>query len=293
MKPSIDLLKANARGNSEITEALNAAPIKPKVWDPEFIDDLFAGIFAEAITEYDLPHNLYFAIADRLKEGLYKGFGGTLKDFKVDTKDFELLSELRENIFMFSAAKVFSQVREMTDALTNDSGTVRSFSEFKKEASKIFEEHNVNYLKTEFSTAIASGQAGAKWNDIITNKDLLPYLRITVVEDANTTEICEPLDGITLPIENDFWDLYYPPNHWGCRSTVEQLDEQDAGKLSGKEDTDRAEKHADEHGMQDIFKMNVGKDGYVFKEDHPYFQVEPKDRDFAKDNFGLEIPDKD
>jgi hypothetical protein len=45
--------------------------------------------------------------------------------------------------------------------------------------------------------------------------------------------------------------------------------------------------------MSDVFKMNAGKDRYVFSPEHPYFQVEPKDRDFGKNNFGLSIPDSD
>jgi hypothetical protein len=37
--------------------------------------------------------------------------------------------------------------------------------------------------------------------------------------------------------------------------------------------------------------MNPGKDGYIFSPDHPYFDVAPKDREFAKENFGLPIPE--
>ena len=116
---------------------------------------------------------------------------------------------------------------------------------------------------------------------------------MSVVEDDNTSEICEPLDDICLPVDDDFWDEFYPPNHFNCRSTVEQLDEFDGKKaLSSKDDVDEAEKHADKH-MQDIFRMNVGKDGVVFKEDHPYFIVPKEDKPFAQKNFGLDIPDED
>jgi hypothetical protein len=45
--------------------------------------------------------------------------------------------------------------------------------------------------------------------------------------------------------------------------------------------------------MQPIFKMNVGLDKVVFSDKHPYFDVEPKDKKFARNNFDLPIPAKD
>ena len=45
--------------------------------------------------------------------------------------------------------------------------------------------------------------------------------------------------------------------------------------------------------MDDMFKMNSGRDGYVFKEDHPYFDVAKGDKEFARRNFDLKIPSKD
>ena len=45
--------------------------------------------------------------------------------------------------------------------------------------------------------------------------------------------------------------------------------------------------------MDDTFKMNTGKDGYIFKEDHPYFSVPKADVEFAQNNFGLPLPAKD
>jgi hypothetical protein len=115
-------------------------------------------------------------------------------------------------------------------------------------------------------------------------------LRLSVVEDDNTSDICEPLDGITLPVDDPFWDEYYPPNHFRCRTTVEQLEE-DANP-SSKAEVAEAVEHADKE-MDDVFKMNVGKDKVVFNEDHPYFEVPPNDRRFAANNFDLPIPGDD
>jgi SPP1 gp7 family putative phage head morphogenesis protein len=250
------------------------------------INQLIKGVYRGDVDTDNLPEDLYFAIANALKQSLYEGFGGTIEDF--EGKPLALLKELRENIYMFSGAKTYQQVGEMTQAVADENGKV-PFKEFFEKAKSIYNEYNVYYARTEQDTAFASAQQGAKWIDIVEQSNVLPYLQMSVVEDVNTTEICQPLEGITLPVNDPFWDTYYPPNHWNCRSTVLQLDE---ATVSSKSDVAHAEKHADED-MQDVFKMNVGKDGYVFSPDHPYYDVQKKDIAYAQNNFNLPIPEDD
>lgn len=251
------------------------------------IRKLLETIHGGKVDPYNLPEDLYYATAEVLKKGLGMGFG---TDFDMmPEKDLQLLDELTDNIYMFSAAKTYQQVRDMTDALTDDDGKVRTFREFKQAAGKIFEQYNENYLSAEYDTAIASGQAGVQWNNIYRQRKTLPFLKMSVVEDANTSDICEPLDGITLPVEDPFWDIYYPPNHFRCRTTVQQLDQEDA-TVSSTDQVDKAKEHADQE-MSDVFRMNVGKEKVVFNREHPYFTNVPKaDRGYASENFDLPIP---
>lgn len=248
----------------------------------QLLEDIHGG----KVNPHNLPEGLYEKTADVLKTGLLEGFGGDIAI--LGDRDLELMEELTENIYHFSAAKTYQQVRDMTDALFDDEGQLRRWADFKEMADKIFGQYNENWLRAERDTAIASGQSGVRWNRIEAEKDTLPMLRMSVVEDQNTSEICAPLDGITLPVDDPFWSEYYPPNHYNCRSTVEQLE--DGVAVSSKEVVASATKHADED-MDDSFKMNVGKDRVVFSDEHPYFEVEPKDRGFAADNFGLPWPD--
>ena len=248
------------------------------------IEDLLKGVFAGDITKENLPVDLYQSIAQFLEKGLLSGAGGPITSF--DGKDLDLIQELRTNIYMFSAAKTYQEVRGMTDLLYNEDDKVKPFDEFFEDARALYNNYNVNYAQTEYNTAVASGQMGVRWNQIEADKDVLPLLKMTVVEDAQTTEICEPLDGITLPVNDPFWDEFYPPNHWNCRSTVLQLDE---GDISSKAEVDKAKEHAEED-MQDVFRMNVGKDEIVFSPDHPYFKVPREDKELAKRNFDLPMP---
>ena len=165
------------------------------------INNLLDGIFDGSITEFDLPLDYYNAVVDYLKQGLYKGFGSDLAS--ATGKDLELLIELRDNVYMFGAAKTYNEVKEIS-ALLTDGENVRTFAEFKAEAMKVYETYNVDYLKTEYNTAIGQGTMAAKWNEIEKNKDILPLLQYSAIGDA--CDICEPLDGMIAEVNDPVWD---------------------------------------------------------------------------------------
>jgi len=251
----------------------------------KFLDLLVEGIYNGEITDVDLPEGLYLAIADYLKRGLYKGFEYTIDD--VPPEDLSLLTELRENIYMFSGAKTYQQVREMTDHLTDSEGNVRSFAQFKELVKGTFELYNDTWLRTEYETAIGQAQSAAKWSKIERDKDVLPLLQYNAVGDENTCDICGPLNGIIAPVGDPIWGKIAPINHYNCRCLLEQLDK---GKVTG----DRGpivdgvlEK------MNPIWQFNPGKEGVVFSEKHPYFSVPKGVVKLAQENFNLPIPETD
>lgn len=250
----------------------------------EYIIALLKGIYEGTITEQDLPESLYYAIADYLKNGVYKGFGDTIES--ASESDLPLLEDLRDNIYMFSAAKTYQQVKEMTEALTDEDGVFKPFNEFKKDAQGIFDTYNKDYLKTEYDTAIGQSQNASKWLQIEKEKDVLPYLEYSTIGDA--CDICAPLNGFTAKVDDPIWDTIMPMNHFNCRCIVEQLPEEEATETEDRSAAEGAMKE-----MSDVFKMNPGKDGYVFKPDHPYFTVPKADRELAQKNFNLPIPKKD
>jgi SPP1 gp7 family putative phage head morphogenesis protein len=250
------------------------------------IEDLLRAIYDGTITTDQLPEDLYHAIAEHLVEGLYKGFGGTLADFTGPSQ--ELLNELRESVYMFSGAKTYQAINDIS--LIKDDQTIKGFREFRDEALKVYDQYNVNWLQTEYSTAIGQAQNAVRWDQIEQQKETLPYLRYSDVEDDNECEICSSLRGIELPVDDPFWDEYMPENHFNCRCTVEQIDKYDYKETPASEVEERTAIASE--NMDDIFKMNPGKDGYIFSPEHPYYDVAPRDREYAANNFDLPIPDK-
>lgn len=249
----------------------------------EFLDGIYDGTY----TPHELPESLYYAIADYLKRAVYEGFGGEkLSDFK-GTKDYALVNELSENIYMFSAAKTHAQVVDISSLLL-DGDRVRSRSEFNKLGRERYDVWNNEWGKSEYNTAIASASMANKWQDIEASKDILPVVTYSTIGDA--CEICRPLDGLTFEVDDPKLKVIYPPNHFNCMCLMTQHESDK--KPTPEKDVRAKYDHAVEH-MSDVFKMNSGIDKVIFDKEHPYFDVAPKDKKFAANNFDLPIPKKD
>lgn len=225
------------------------------------IDDLLQGIYAGNIDVDSLPIDLYQAVSKYLISGLDAIEGKVSKS---------LLSELIGNLKYFSGAKVYHQINELT-ILKNDA-EIKTFSEFKGEALKIYDQYNVNWMRTEYDTTIGQAQMCERWSQIEEQKTQLPYLQYSAVIDNNTSEICEPLDGICLPVDDSFWDTNSPLNHFNCRCSLEQLDEFDA-KVTEQSKADEVSKQMNEE-RQPLFNSNPYRDKEIFSKEHPYFDLD-------------------
>lgn len=244
------------------------------------IDALIEGVFNGSITTRDLPVSLYNAISDKLLSAL-----GSVEGKPSQS----LLNELKENIYMFSGAKVYQQIQDIS--LLSNVDTIKSFADFKKEALTIYDQYNKNWLQTEYSTAIGQAQMATRWEQIEAQKFELPYLQYSAVIDKNTSDICRPLDGVCLPVGDKFWSVNTPLNHFNCRCTVIQFDKTDATQagITSKENAEKATAEISKK-RHPLFEGNSGQDRVIFNKEHPYFDVPKADREFAKENFGLPIP---
>lgn len=250
-------------------------------------EDLFKQFYDGSIDPSTvLPESLYMAIGKHLEKALYEGYGKNMGDTEFwPHKDYDLVNTLRNNLYMFSGAKTYQQSKDMA-ALAAKANT---FSEFKKEARKVYDQYNVDWLKAEYNTAVGQAVQANQWSDIEADKELFPYVRYVAVMDKNTSEICRPLDGMTLPVDHPLWNKYTPLNHFNCRCILEKIDKYEKVKVSSEARVKSATKELNEN-VDPEFKMNPGKDGYIFSPEHPYFEVAPKDKAFAKSNFNLPIP---
>lgn len=266
------------------------------------IDALFEAIYNGDINPLNLPEDLYLSVSEYLLKGMKQGFGEKSMSIEWGLKDEEMIASLTQNVYMFSAARTFQQTLEMSEALVDKDGELLTFSEFKKAAGEIYTRFNggeiedeirPGWIEAEYNTAVIQAQNAKGWNDIERRKDVLPYLSYNAIDDA--CEICAPFNGITLPVDDPFWDENAPENHFNCRCLLEQLD-QEEGESQESDEDDIKSALEETKGVPEDFKYNAGKKGELFssegKSAHPYFSVPKEYQEFAKENFQLRFPKK-
>jgi len=113
--------------------------------------------------------------------------------------------------------------------------------------------HLDTVIRTNCMTAFSRGR-------MIAQKEAnLPYWQYFAVVDGRETELCNTLDGKVFRSDDPFWDTYYPPNHFNCRSTVVSLSE---SELS--EETLSVEKSGDEYLENSDLKDILPGEGFQF-----------------------------
>ena len=223
------------------------------------IEELIAGIYSGTITVNNLPADLIDAIFNKLTSAF--------DEFKA-LPSKQLLSKLTNNLYLFSEAKTYAQINDIS--LLADNELIKSFSDFKREALQIYDQYNKNWLETEYSTTIAQGQNAQRWEQIEDQKKSLPYLEYVAVLDSVTSNICKPLDGIILPVNSSFWNSNSPANHFNCRCLLIQHDVEDATEkgITSNEKSKEIDSQIKEV-KNPLFNDNVGKSGKLFPDNHP------------------------
>lgn len=183
------------------------------------------------------------------------------------TPDAEMLTRLVRDTWNFSAAKNYQQTRDLTLALKDEKGLLREFSDFKEVANEIVDKYNETWLRTEYDFAIAASQSAARWNEFEKEADIIPNLKYQTVGDEHVRASHQVLDGITRPLNDDFWDTHYPPNGYGCRCEAVQ-------SLSGSKITDSNNIPYVE--IPKMFETNLAKTGLIYPKNHPYYVGVPQ-----------------
>jgi SPP1 gp7 family putative phage head morphogenesis protein len=236
---------------------------------PDFADEI-ARICADIYKRRKGVHydaSLLAETAGTLLKGVYAGYGKDFISVGWDTPDLPMLSRLTQNVFSFSAAKNYQELRTITDALRDEDGKLRDFQDFKEEVGVINDKFNKVWLQTEYDTAIATATQSARWQEFKTEKAIFPFLRYQTAGDDSVRDEHRLLDGITKRVDDPFWRTYYPPNGWHCRCEAIQVPEDEAQETP--EGSYRTPP------VPELFRTNVGETGLIFPRTHPYYMGVP------------------
>ncbi len=245
-----------------------------------------------------LISEVYFLNANELMDSYKKGYNKEFFGVDWTVEDTELVNRIQNNVFAFSGAKSYAMMNELKNAVYKD-GKQLSEGEFRRAAKKINRDYNESYLKAERHHVMAAGTNGSRWVDMQESKETHPYLEYMTARDENVRESHSRLDGIILPIDDPFWDNYYPPNGWRCRCYVRKLSARDArhktndynrkNPNSPMPDSDLAQKTAGSQ-IAKPFRRNVGTTVIFDKDGHPYFKHHPDGKSYqlsAVKHYGL------
>lgn len=178
---------------------------------------------------------------------------------------------LENNAFIFSGFKAFHSLREVGLSLLDEKGNIKSFEAFHRDAVKVNNRYNHNYLYAEYNHAVGASLMAARWHRFEADGDKYD-LQYRTAEDDRVREDHAILNGTTLPPSDPFWGKYLPPNGWNCRCTAVQVRK---GKypLSDSELSMKRGDNCTETAKQQIFRFNPGKELALFPPKHPYYKA--------------------
>jgi len=105
------------------------------------INDLLYWIKNGIVSLDNFYYPLYSKTAEELTKYLYKGYGNRIDDFQFGSEDYEMLFDLRENLYIFSAAKQYQFLRELI-----------SLKDYDNEAKAVYLKYYDDYLAIELDS---------------------------------------------------------------------------------------------------------------------------------------------
>ncbi|TWP23516.1 hypothetical protein ETU10_07270 [Apibacter muscae] len=196
-----------------------------------------------------------------LSKGASKGWGNDFNELTGDNLPGDkTVQHLHQNIYRFSGAKTAAQAYEISQLLYTEDGKIRPKKEFMDLVLKLNERYNRHYLETEYNTAIKAATMARQWEDFQQDAELFPNLKYKTAGDSRVRPEHQKLNGTIRPLNDPFWNKYYPPNGWNCRCYVVQTAET---VNEGREDD----------SVPKEFYGHVGKEEVVFSKNQTYFKV--------------------
>ncbi|MDL2315048.1 hypothetical protein LJC16_02180 [Bacteroidales bacterium OttesenSCG-928-C19] len=258
------------------------------------VNSIASEVYAGRVTKDKTSSELALLIGKQLFNEVKKTLKTSISEAESEHRQ-RWLNRIHNNIYSFSTAKSYDEMKQFRDAVFDDNGKPVSSEEFKQRVQAISELQNHAYLETERQAVVRGTVMGDKWIDIEEQADVAPYLEYVTAGDSHVREEHAELAGIIEPVDSPFWEQYYPPNGWNCRCSVRQLTEREAIHKGYKPKTNDNMKLAGKEVDDKYWRHNAGK-GVVFDEDRTaYFESAPgkgKKQLKAVDNYGMKTPEE-
>ena len=258
----------------------------------EQLTRLFDGMMKALYRQEGANRDIQIIASDEAQQFI-TAHAGALDASFTEVKMSDLMRQrLQRSNYIFSGMKTFHELNEAFPSLLDENANRKSFEQFLNDVRKIDNTYNSNYLRAEYNFVQSSAQMAARWEEFAADGDRY-NLQYRTMRDAKVRPTHADLHGVTLPMNDPFWEEFYPPNGWNCRCTVVQVrkskypttDHDEAmalGELATGKDT------------KGIFRFNSGKEQKTFPDYNPYTIRRCKDCDIAQGKLKLAfIPDNE
>lgn len=215
----------------------------------QYIKEVFETNKLTPDTEKKLFHSVY----QPLKEAVNEGYGQIETKVEYGTPNYEFLKNLQYNTGLFSVFKNHAMIKEVVGKLKDSDGNLKPFNDFKNDVLKTDAKYRQSWLRTEYDTAVRTARMAAQWERIQRTKHLYPNLEYIRSKAAQPSTDHLELVGTILPVDDPFWNTYYPPSRWNCQCSVRQTDK---GTTDIPDDLPEVPKE---------LAFNAGKTGEIFK----------------------------
>jgi hypothetical protein len=142
-------------------------------------------------------------------------------------------------------AELLTDLRAAVDKVISQGGTIETF---RKDFDNTVAAHGWRYkggrnwrTKVIYHTNLRQSYNTGRWNQM-TDPDVVrlrPYLTYRHSGSADPRESHLALNGLTLPVDDPFWDTHAPQNGWGCNCRLDSASERDLKRM-GKKGPDKA-----------------------------------------------------
>lgn len=217
---------------------------------------------------------------NKIVQGLVNDIYGVFRD-AVDTGiTYEIpevmLQHFYKNIYVFSGAKTYAELRELSDLLIDNKGEIKPFYKFFRDVKQIHENYNKAYLESEYLFANQSAQMASKWVEFEKDGDEF-NLQYRTANDNRVRYEHQLLHDVTLPPSDPFWSKFFPPNGWRCRCNAVQVRKERYPESDSTTANDLGYKATYTVGKgnvntSEMFRFNPGKQNVIFPQTHPYFE---------------------
>ena len=247
-----------ADGDFGLTAGTVAAVISDIYDEQVGYGDLHPGLYAETKRIFD----------EAVDTGVESAVAGG-----ADMPSDGFMGRLHDNAGVFAAFRTHAMQRDMVRLLTDNTGRLKSFAAFRKDAEQYASHRNRAWLKTEYDTAVNRAHFAARWRQFEQEKDVLPNLEWLPSTSPNPGADHRAFWGTVRPVGDAFWNEHRPGDRWNCKCELAATD-----KPATKVPYDGDPKNRPAKGL----KANPGKKGEIFDKEHSYYPASCSACPFAK-----------